>query len=49
MYTIQELKIILQLISQATDASSAGKIILGQLQAKTEALLSQPTPEDQES
>ncbi len=46
MYTIQELKIILQLVSQATDTSSAGKIILGQLQAKTEALLSEPEPEE---
>ena len=48
MYTIQELKIILQLVSQATDPSSAGKIILGQLQAKTEALLSAPIVESEE-
>ena len=41
MFTKEELSIILQLVTQSTDPSSEGKIILGNLQAKIEAILTE--------
>ena len=41
MFTESELKIIIQLVSQYNDPTSSGKLIIGQLQAKIESILSE--------
>ena len=41
MFTKQELEIIIQLVSQYNDPTSEGKLIIGKLQAKIEAILAE--------
>ena len=47
MFTKQELEIIIQLVSQYNDPTSAGKLIIGKLQAKIEAILAESQTQTQ--